>query len=120
LTVDVLDETSVRLTLGKQRLDLKLGQWSPVLEIQFPAGFMYTVHAITQVILTEVKDRVSLYFLPLQIHPLHSPWHYATPSSLVKDAWNNAGPFLTLGWPQDTNALEDGRRAIPEPVRFYF
>jgi predicted AlkP superfamily phosphohydrolase/phosphomutase len=108
LTVDVLDETSVRLTLGKQRLDLKLGQWSPVLEIQFPAGFMYTVHAITQVILTEVKDRVSLYFLPLQIHPLHSPWHYATPSSLVKDAWNNAGPFLTLGWPQDTNALEDG------------
>lgn len=107
LTVDVLDETSVRLTLGKQRLDLKLGQWSPILEIQFQAGFMSTIHAITQVILTEVKGRVSLYFLPLQIHPLHSPWHYATPSSLVKDAWN-AGPFLTLGWPQDTNALEDG------------
>ncbi|MBI5294013.1 MAG: alkaline phosphatase family protein [Chloroflexi bacterium] len=108
LTVDVLDEISVRLTLGKQRLDLKLGQWSPILEVQFQAGFMSTIHAITQVILTEVKGRVSLYFLPLQIHPLHSPWHYATPSSLVKDAWNGAGPFLTLGWPQDTNALEDG------------
>ncbi|MGH9786043.1 MAG: alkaline phosphatase family protein [Terriglobia bacterium] len=76
--------------------------------MQFPGGFAYTVHAITQVILTEVKERLSLYFLPLQIHPLHSPWHYATPPSLVKDAWKNAGPFLTLGWPQDTNALEDG------------
>jgi hypothetical protein len=105
--LDVIDETSARLTIGKQKLDLKLGQWSPIFEIQFPAGFMYTVHAITQVILTEVKGRVSLYFLPLQIHPLHSPWHYATPASLVKDAWKNAGPFLTLGWPQDTNALED-------------
>ena len=107
LTVDVLDEETVRLTIGKQRLDLRRGQWSPIIELQFPAGFAYTVHAITQVIATEVKDRVSLYFLPLQIHPLHSPWHYATPSSLVKEAWKTA-PFLTLGWPQDTNALEDG------------
>jgi predicted AlkP superfamily phosphohydrolase/phosphomutase len=105
--VDVIDDTSIHLTVGKQKMDLRLGQWSPIFEIQFPAGFMYTVHAITQVILTEVKGRVSLYFLPLQIHPLHSPWHYATPSSLVRDSWKNAGPFLTLGWPQDTNALED-------------
>lgn len=108
LAVEVLDETSVRLTIGKQKMELKPGQWSPIFELQFPAGFAYTVHAITQVILTEVKERVSLYFLPLQIHPLHSHWHYATPSSLVKDAWKNAGPFLTLGWPQDTNALEEG------------
>ena len=83
VTVDVLDETSARFTIGKQTLDLKLGQWSPILELQFPAGFMSTLHAITQVILTEVKGRVSLYFLPLQIHPLHSPWHYAAPSSLA-------------------------------------
>ncbi|MGE5251450.1 MAG: alkaline phosphatase family protein [Bacteroidota bacterium] len=108
LTVEVLGDDCVRLTIGKQRFDLTLGQWSPIFEVQFPAGFAMTVHAITQAILTEVKDRVSLYLVPLQIHPLHSPWHYATPSSLVKDAWKNAGPFLTLGWPQDTNALEDG------------
>ena len=107
LTVDVLDEETLRLTIGKQRLDLKRGQWSPIIELQFPAGFAYTVHAITQVIVTELKERVSLYFLPLQIHPLHSPWLYATPASLVKEAWKTA-PFLTLGWPQDTNALEDG------------
>jgi predicted AlkP superfamily phosphohydrolase/phosphomutase len=108
LSLEVLDEKSARLTIGKQKLDLALGQWSPIIEIQFPAGFGVSVYAITQAILTEIKERVSLYFLPLQIHPLHSPWHYATPASLVKDAWKNVGPFLTLGWPQDTNALEDG------------
>ncbi len=46
-------------------------------EIQ--AGFALTVHAVTQAILTQVKDGVSLYFVPLQIHPLHALWHYATP-----------------------------------------
>jgi hypothetical protein len=108
VTLEVLDSDCTRLTIGKQRLELKLGQWSPIFEVQFPGGFAYTVHAITQAILTELNGRVSLYMLPLQIHPLHSPWHYATPASLVKDAWKNAGPYLTLGWPQDTNALEDG------------
>lgn len=108
VTVEVLSESSATLTIEKQKLQLALGQWSPILELKFAAGFAFSVHAITQVILTEVKDRVSLYFLPLQIHPLHSLWHYATPPSLVKDSWTVTGGFLTLGWPQDTNGLEEG------------
>jgi hypothetical protein len=107
VTVEVMDGDCVRLTIGKQKLELRLGQWSPIFELQFPAGFAYTVHAISQAILTEVGDRLSIYMVPLQIHPLHSPWHYATPGSLVKEAWK-VNPYLTLGWPQDTNALEDG------------
>ena len=105
--LEVLDGSSARLTIGKQRIDLALGKWSPVIELQFSAGLAGSVHAITQVIVTELKDRVSLYFVPLQIHPLHSPWQYATPA-VAKDSWKNVGSFLTLGWPQDTNALEDG------------
>lgn len=108
VTVEVWDEAAATLLIANQKYQLRLGQWSPIIELKFPAGFAFAVHAITQVILTEVKNRVSLYFLPLQIHPLHSLWHYAAPPSLAKDAWKNVGPFLTLGWPQDTNALEDG------------
>jgi predicted AlkP superfamily phosphohydrolase/phosphomutase len=108
LTLEVIDGTSATLTLGDQKLQLSLGTWSPVFEIKFKAGFAFTVHAITQVILTELKDRVSLYFVPLQIHPLHALWHYATPPGMVKEAWKVSGGYLTLGWPQDTNALEDG------------
>lgn len=107
VTIEAIDDVSAQLTLGEQKITLRLGEWSPILELKFPAGFLSTVHAITKVILTELKERVSLYVMPLQVHPLHSPWQYATPGSLVKDAWKNASPFLTLGWPQDTNALED-------------
>jgi predicted AlkP superfamily phosphohydrolase/phosphomutase len=108
LMVDVIDESSARLTVGDQKLLLPLGKWSPVFELKFKAGFAFTVHAITQVILTQLKGGVSLYFVPLQIHPLHALWHYATPPGMVKDAWKVSGGYLTLGWPQDTNALEDG------------
>ncbi len=107
VSLEILDENEVRLIVGKQELRLKPGKWSPIFELVFPAGFAFSIHAITQVIVTEIKDRVSLYFLPLQIHPLHSVSHYGTPSSFIKDSWNYCGPFLTLGWPQDTNALED-------------
>jgi hypothetical protein len=108
ITLEVLDDSEVRLTVGDQQLHLTPGQWSPIFEIKFKAGFAYTLHAITQAIVTEIKGRVSIYFLPFQIHPLHSTWHYAAPMSFVKDSWKNAGPFLTVGWPQDTTALEEG------------
>lgn len=107
LVVEVLAGDEVRLTIGKQELRLRPGKWSPIFELVFPAGFAFSIHAVTQVIVTEIKDRVSLYFLPLQIHPLHSVSPYGTPASFIKDSWKQ-GPFLTLGWPQDTNALEDG------------
>jgi predicted AlkP superfamily phosphohydrolase/phosphomutase len=106
--VEILAENEVRLMIGKQELRLEPGKWSPIFELVFPAGFAFSIHAITQVIVTEIKDGLSLYFLPLQIHPLHSVSHYGTPSSFIKDSWKHCGPFLTLGWPQDTNALEDG------------
>ena len=108
VTIEILDDKTATLTIDNQKIQLSLGAWSPIVELKFAAGFAGNIQAITQVILTETKDKVSLYFLPLQIHPLHSLWLYATPSSLVKDSWNKIGPFLTLGWPQDTNALEDG------------
>lgn len=108
LTLERRDDASAILTIGDQRLQLDLGKWSPVFELKFKAGFAFTVHAVTQVILTELKERVSLYFVPLQIHPLHALWHYATPPGMVKEAWKVSGGYLTLGWPQDTNALEDG------------
>ena len=108
ITFEIINGNSGTLTIGNQKIQLSTGKWSQIIELKFQAGFALSIQAVTQAILTETGDRVSLYFLPLQIHPLHALWLYATPASLVKDSWKTAGPFLTLGWPQDTNALEDG------------
>jgi hypothetical protein len=105
--VMVLNENSARFSLNDLVFELIIDQWSPLLEITFNYGFMATMKAVTQVIFTQLQPYPALYFLPLQQHPLQSPWHYGTPKRMVKDFWENRGPFLNLGWPQDTIALEE-------------
>ena len=104
-----LDGTSGgRIHIGDQAIDLVEGQWSRILELTFKVGLLFNVHAITRVILTQSGAEPILYFLPLQIHPLHAIWRYGTPQDFVRKTWKGAGPFLSLGWPQDTTGLEEG------------
>jgi predicted AlkP superfamily phosphohydrolase/phosphomutase len=108
ITLDVIDQRSARLTIEKQQLSLRLGAWSEIVELRFKAGMWFSIHAITRFIATSLDDVIRVYALPLQIHPLHSSWHYASSGSLPKKLWKDVGPYLTLGWPQDTTGLEDG------------
>jgi predicted AlkP superfamily phosphohydrolase/phosphomutase len=108
LSLDVIDQTSARLTIDGHQLALRLGQWSDIVELRFKGGLLLNVHAITRFIVNALEGTVRVYALPLQIHPLHSPWHYASSNSFSKKLWKDVGPYLTLGWPQDTTGLEDG------------
>lgn len=108
LRLELIDDRSARLSLCQHSIDLTVGQWSPVVEIEFKLGLLVSLQALTRVILTSTYPEVRLYALPVQLHPLHSPWRYGTPGSFLKETWRNSGPFLTIGWPQDTAALEEG------------
>ncbi len=104
--LEIGDETAV-LQLAKQKASFKPGEWSAIFELPFSVGFGMTVKAVSRAILTNLNP-VSIYFLPLQLHPLASPWPYATPKNFIQEQWKKNGPFLTLGWPQDTTALNEG------------
>jgi predicted AlkP superfamily phosphohydrolase/phosphomutase len=104
----VKDDSAAEIKIGKQVIKLQLGEWSPIIEFQFKVSLLASVQAISRIILTQVQPYVQFYLLPLQIHPLHPLWRYGTPASFVRHAWQTSGPFLTLGWPQDTTGLEDG------------
>jgi predicted AlkP superfamily phosphohydrolase/phosphomutase len=108
LVVDVIDPRSARITIGDQQVELRLGQWSEIVELRFKAGMLFNIHAITRLIAVSLDDVIRIYALPLQIHPLHSTWHYAASNSFSKKLWKDVGPYLTLGWPQDTTGLEEG------------
>lgn len=106
--LQMLDENTAQYYIQKQALDLQIDQWSPIFEIAFKLGMMVSVKAVTRVVLKKMDGELGLYMLPLQIHPMRSPWPYASPSNFIKKTWKANGPFLTLGWPQDTTGLEEG------------
>lgn len=107
VTLDVVDANTAKLTIGDKQIQLRVGDWSDILEIRFRSGLFFNIHAVTRVILTSLEGVVRLYSLPLQIHPLHALSHYASSPSFARNLWQKVGPFLTLGWPQDTTGLED-------------
>lgn len=102
----IINDSQASFLIKKQSVELRIGEWSPIIDVTFNAGLFVEIHAITRVIMTSM-DPVKLYFIPIQIHPLHSLWRYGAPTSFVKDTWKNASQFLSLGWPQDTTGLED-------------
>jgi len=108
ISLDVIDQKSARLTIDNQQINLRLGEWSDIVELRFKAGILFNAHAITRFIATSLSGVMRVYALPLQIHPLHPTWHYASSTSFSKKLWKDVGPYLTLGWPQDTTSLEDG------------
>jgi hypothetical protein len=107
LSIEVLDDDRARVTIGNQQFQLRVGEWSEIVELRFKVGMLFSAHAITRLILTRLDGMVRLYTLPLQIHPLHSIWHYSSSASFARNLWKNVGPYLTLGWPQDTTGLEE-------------
>jgi predicted AlkP superfamily phosphohydrolase/phosphomutase len=104
----MLGDNAARLTAAGVSVELAVGQWSPILEWSFKVNAWLSIRAISRVILTQGRPEPRLYFLPLQIHPLAPPWRYAAPPALAKQTWKACGPFLTVGWPQDTTGLEEG------------
>lgn len=107
LRLEIRDQRAASLEIGGQVVDLVRDEWSPVLDLRFPVGRFASVRAITRVVLTGTRPP-TLYVLPLQLHPLAPIWPYGTPRGFVRRTWESCGPFLTLGWPQDTAGLEDG------------
>jgi predicted AlkP superfamily phosphohydrolase/phosphomutase len=106
--IEIIDGQFGKLIINEKSYELHPGEWSPIIELTFKVGFGISIKAVTRVLFSLHSKEPALYFLPLQLHPLKSPWPYGTPKRFMKEVWKNPGPYLTLGWPQDTTGLEEG------------
>jgi predicted AlkP superfamily phosphohydrolase/phosphomutase len=98
----------IRVTLTDNTLELKTGVWSPHVIIRFSAGLFGRVSAVTRMVCIDSIPFPSLFILPMQINPKDTKLPLSSPSTFGNDLWDEIGPYLTLGMPEDTNGLKDG------------
>lgn len=109
LRIDLLREKrQVRLQVSGQRLDLRVGEFSPWTRIIFKPGLGMKVRAIARFYVSSLEPHFEMYMTPLNIDPekpalpISHPFIYSVYLSKL------LGNFITLGEANDTWALNEG------------
>jgi predicted AlkP superfamily phosphohydrolase/phosphomutase len=102
------DRGAVILKLGPDQTEVKIGRFSPWLRPVFSVGVFSKIRALCRFYLTGL-DPLRLYLTPLEIDPWDPAFPISCPEDFAAHLAENIGPFETLGIPEDTNALVDGR-----------
>lgn len=100
------------LEIGRDRLELRAGNYSPWTTVTFPAQPGVKVQGIVRFLLTETTPEFSLYMTPINIDPGKPALPISHPTYYAAYLANLLGPFATLGMAEDTWALNE--RAIDE------
>ncbi len=109
MKIKVLSEDSVEITIDDKIVLIKRGTYSGWIEVKFKLGMMKTASGIVKFYLNCVKPVFELYMTAVQINPRDPAFVISTPDDYIKELADNLGCFYTLGMPEDTKALEEGR-----------
>ncbi len=94
-------------TSGAQ-IDLKPGELSDWIHLNFPAAPGVTVRGITRMVVTELGDHFSMYVAPINLDPESPAMPISHPAFYASYLSKKIGPFATLGLAEDTTALNEG------------
>ena len=96
-----------RITVGSEKLSLKVGEYSEWIPVEFKAGLGFTAHGICRFYLKEVAPEVEVYVSPVNIDPGHPDLPISHPVTYSIYLAKLYGPFATLGLAEDTWALNE-------------
>ena len=97
----------ITLTVGDTTVRLKRDEYSAWIPITFDGGFRQKVHGICQFQLLRTAPHFDLYATPIQIDPEHPAFPIAFPTVYSMYLSKRQGPFATLGFAEDTWALNE-------------
>ncbi|MCG3178733.1 MAG: hypothetical protein BIFFINMI_01062 [Phycisphaerae bacterium] len=102
-------DDAVSVQFGKSdAVELKVGQWSPVLPIVFRRLAGRNVPAVVRAHLGGLQPSLRLYVTTPQIDPA-DPYHQFTwPDGYAAELAKAIGEYESLGMPEDVNAMNDG------------
>lgn len=109
LDIRLTKDSGIEMHLDGKTVTLSPGQWSQWIEVKFKLGLMKTATGIVKFYLNRVKPDFELYMTPVQINPKDPAFVISSPDNYIQELAGEVGHFYTLGMPEDTKAVEEGR-----------
>lgn len=100
-------QKQARVSVGAEKLTLKIGEYSDWVPVEFKAGLGFTAHGICRFYLKEVSPEVEVYVTPVNIDPGHPDLPISHPVTYSIYLAKLFGPYATLGLAEDTWALNE-------------
>ncbi len=109
LDISLAGDSRIEMSIDGRRLAVHKGRWSDWVEVNFKLGFMKSATAIVKFYLNQVRPEFELYMTPVQINPKDPAFVISSPDEYIRELADKVGYFYTLGMPEDTKAVEEGR-----------
>lgn len=101
---------SASIDIAGQSFQLKEGEWSPWIELEFRINFLIRVHGMAQLYLIRAGDDLQLYGSPVNMDPRNPPIPISKPDAFAGKLASSLGLYRTLGWAESSDKpLNDDR-----------
>ncbi|RJQ45293.1 MAG: phosphodiesterase [Nitrospiraceae bacterium] len=100
---------TIEIDIDGMKYKVYRNKWSEWIEVKFKLGMMKTTTGIVKFYLNQISPEFELYMTPVQINPNDPAFVISSPDDYIKELADKLGCFYTLGMPEDTKALEEGR-----------
>ena len=110
LEISISPENSrIEINIEGKKLTVSQSKWSDWIDVKFKVGFMKTAAGIVKFFLNNISPVFELYMTPVQVNPVDPAFIISSPDDYIRELAGRIGYFYTLGMPEDTKALEEGR-----------
>ncbi len=109
LKISLANDSGIEMDIGGKKVRVSRGGWSEWVEVKFKLGLMKTATGIVKFYLNRVSPDLELYMTPVQINPKDPAFVISSPDEYIGELADEVGYFYTLGMPEDTKAIEEGR-----------
>jgi predicted AlkP superfamily phosphohydrolase/phosphomutase len=109
LSITSNQDDTLSAEVDGRSITISKGQWSDWISLRFSVGFGKKVRGMAKFYLVETRPNIKLYLSPIQIDPVEPCFPISYPDRYSQDLAERLGRFHTLGLPEDTKALTEGR-----------
>lgn len=100
-------EPLVEISLQGRVRKVREGAWSEWYPLTFQVAPMVAVHGLARFHVVEAFPELRVYLSPINFDPRRPPMAISSPASYSKELAERNGIYKTLGWPEDTWALNE-------------